>query len=180
LTLRRSVLLWGLHPYPQTVAPVAQTSGTWCLRDSRSFRSPLRSALRAVRGFQGSGAALPGSASATTASADFSLRPTAASPFQARGEISPGKGRGLRCTVAGSTPLVFGRKDFAIPSSLVLTRRAFYPVSVRRHAVSAPRFFQRRPRGRDHFALRFARGPCDQVPQRTCTSWSRPCWAHIG
>jgi hypothetical protein len=27
-------------------------------------------------------------------------------------------------------------------------------------------------------ALRFARGSCDQAPQRTCTSWSRPCWAH--
>src|SRR5439155_19240945 len=27
-------------------------------------------------------------------------------------------------------------------------------------------------------ALRFARGPCDRVPQRTCTSWSRSCWAH--
>jgi len=26
--------------------------------------------------------------------------------------------------------------------------------------------------------LRFARGPCDPVPQRTCTSWSRSCWAH--
>jgi hypothetical protein len=24
------------------------------------------------------------------------------------------------------------------------------------------------------YALRFARGPCDQVPQRTCTSWSVP------
>jgi len=27
-------------------------------------------------------------------------------------------------------------------------------------------------------AWRFARGPCDRVPQRTCTSWSRSCWAH--
>jgi hypothetical protein len=28
-------------------------------------------------------------------------------------------------------------------------------------------------------ALRLARGSCDQAPQRTCTSWSRPCWAHM-
>ena len=44
------------------------------------------------------------------------------------------------------------------------------------------RFFQRRPRDRagfaGFFALRFARGRCDQLPQRTSTSYPCPCWAH--
>ena len=42
-------------------------------------------------------------AQATTTSADFSLRHQP-SPFQAQGEISPGKNALLRCTTAGFTP----------------------------------------------------------------------------
>jgi hypothetical protein len=30
------------------------------------------------------------------------------------------------------------------------------------------------------FTLRVARGRYDQLPQRTSTSYSRPCWAHVG
>ena len=125
------------------------------------------------------GYALPSFCIANMASADFSLRHSSL-PFQARGEISPGKGRGLRCTIAGSTPSAFGRENFTYPGTLVLARSALYPVSVRRLTASAPRFFQCQPRGRCHFTLRLARGPYDQVPRRTFTSWSRPCWAHPG
>ena len=124
------------------------------------------------------GYALPSFCIANMASADFSLRHSSL-PFQARGEISPGKGRGLRCTIAGSTPSAFGRENFTYPGTLVLARSALYPVSVRRLTASAPRFFQCQPRGRCHFTLRLARGPYDQVPRRTFTSWSRPCWAHL-
>jgi hypothetical protein len=109
------------------------------------MRSPLRSALRAVRDFRGSGAPCSAPRSATTASADFSLRPTAASPFQAQGETSPGKSRGLRCTIAAFTPSAFGREGFAATCPLALTRSALYAVSVRRPTASAPRFFRPRP-----------------------------------
>src|SRR5699024_516963 len=73
--LPRSALLSGLHPYPPAGAPVAWTSEALCLRDARSFRSPLRSALRRDR--------------------SRLLRPLLTShaafawPFQAQGEISP-------------------------------------------------------------------------------------------
>src|SRR5580704_17027334 len=137
-----------------------------------------RFALLSVRPFAPSeaseGRGLPCSAprSATTASADFSLR-FAASPFQARGEISPGKSPDLHGTVAGFTSVAFGRESFADFGPLALAPAASYPVSVRPRAASAPRFFQPRPHG-----LRLAWGPCDPVPQRTCTSMSGPCWAH--
>ena len=58
---------------------------------------------------------------------------------------------------------------------LALVGAASYPVPVRRLAVSLPASFSA-PLAVG--ALRFARGPCDRVPQRTFTSWSRPCWAH--
>src|SRR5690606_24923357 len=96
-----------------------------------SFRSPLRSALHG-RGWVQAHVCTP---SATTASADFSLRsryPYPASPFQARGEISPGKNDGLPRTTAGSTPLCFGRESFAVIGPLALLGSASYPVSVRR------------------------------------------------
>ena len=80
------------------------------------------------------------------ASADFSLR-LVASPFQAQSEISPGKGRGLRRTIAASTPFAFGRKGFAGVRPLALACSAFYAVSVRRPAASALRFFRSRPHG---------------------------------
>jgi hypothetical protein len=114
-----------------------------------------RFALLSVRPFAPSeaseGRGLPCSAprSATTASADFSLRDTrvTASPFQARGEISPGKNRRRRCTLAAFTPSVLGREGFAVSCPLALTRGAFYAVSVRRPAAVALRFFRPRPRG---------------------------------
>jgi len=72
---------------------------------------------------------------ATTASADFSLRvPT--SPFQASGEISPGKNALLHCTTAGFTPLRLDHESFAESCPLALLGNAFYPVLVHRLAAS--------------------------------------------
>ncbi len=164
--LRHSALLAGLHPLVRTGVPVARSSGAVHLRDPWSLLSPPRSVLRLS----------PPASPATMTSADFSLRP-AASPFQASGETSPGKGRGFPRTAAGFTALALGRRSFAVRCPLAPACAASYPVSVRQPAVSLPLLSA--PASRP-VALRFARGPCDQVPQRTCTSKSRPCWAHSG
>ena len=55
-----------------------------------------------------------------------------ASPFQAQGEISPGKNSDLPRTTAGSTWLRLGRESFAFRWTLALLGHASYPVSVRR------------------------------------------------
>ena len=84
--LRRSAGTFGASPLSSSgSSSCSRSSGAWRLRDSRSFRSPLRSALRARQHFRlGRRVAIPaGAARATTASADFSLRLSAASPFQA-------------------------------------------------------------------------------------------------
>jgi hypothetical protein len=79
------------------------------------------------------------------------LRPT--SPFQAQGEISPGKTIGLHCTTAGSTSPRFGHESFAVHCPLALLGSASYPVPVRRPAASLPASFT--PASRSD-ALRFA------------------------
>jgi len=79
------------------------------------------------------------------------LRPK--SPFQARGEISPGKNIDLRCTTAGSTSPCLGHNSFAVDCPLALLGSAFYPVPVRRPAASLPASFT--PASRSD-ALRFA------------------------
>jgi hypothetical protein len=71
----------------------------------------------------------------TTASADFSLRLTP-SPFQAQGEISPGKNAILPRTTAGFTLPPFDHKSFAVLCPLALVGIALYPVLVHRLAVS--------------------------------------------
>ena len=60
------------------------------------------------------------------------------SPFQAQGEISPGKNAVLRRTTAGFTPppLGHGASRFLCPLALLGT--ASYPVPVHRPAVSLP------------------------------------------
>jgi hypothetical protein len=63
--------------------------------------------------------------------------------------------------------LAFGRESVAVTCPLALTDGAWYPVPVRRLAVSLPAAFST---SLAVGALRFARGPCDRVPQRTCTS----------
>ena len=138
---------------PRARAPAARTSGAWSLRESRSFRSPYRSALRGV-------------AAARMASADSSLRPwpTArrTSPFQAWGEASPDKNTGLPCTTAGFTPPPFGHKGFAVCCPLALVGVAWYPVSVRRPAGSFPASFSL---GLATVALRFPWVPVTKFPE---------------
>jgi len=58
------------------------------------------------------------------------------SPFQAQGEISPGKNALLHCTTAGSTPLPLGHDSFAVHGPLALVRSASYPVLVHRPTAS--------------------------------------------
>jgi len=57
-------------------------------------------------------------------------------PFQAQGEISPGKNALLHCTTAGSTPLPLDHESFAVIGPLALVSTAFYPVLVHRPAAS--------------------------------------------
>ena len=58
------------------------------------------------------------------------------SPFQAQGEISPGKNALLHCTTAGSTPLRLDHESFVVSCPLALLRSALYPVLVHRLAAS--------------------------------------------
>ena len=58
------------------------------------------------------------------------------SPFQAEGEISPGKNALLHCTAAGSTPPPLDHESFAVPCPLTLVGNASYPVLVHRPAAS--------------------------------------------
>jgi len=58
------------------------------------------------------------------------------SPFQAQGEISPGKNALLHCTTAGFTPPPLGHNNFAVTCPLALVGSAFYPVLVHRPATS--------------------------------------------
>jgi hypothetical protein len=60
----------------------------------------------------------------------------AGAPFQARGEISPGKNALLHCTTAGSTPPRLDRESFAVNGPLALLGNAFYPVLVHRLAAT--------------------------------------------
>jgi hypothetical protein len=76
-----------------------------------------------------------------------------ASPFQAQGEISPGKNIGLRCAIIGSTSRRLGHESFAVSGPLVLPGSAFYPIPVRRAGASLPASFT--PASRND-ALRFA------------------------
>ncbi len=69
------------------------------------------------------------------ASADFSLRMTP-SPFQASGEISPGKNALLYCTTAEFTPLRLDHESFVVYGPLALLGNAFYSVLVHRLAAS--------------------------------------------
>jgi len=60
------------------------------------------------------------------------------SPFQAWGEISPGKNINLHRTTAGYTSPSFDHESFAVFSPLALLGAASDPISVRRPAASLP------------------------------------------
>ena len=107
------------------------------------------------------------------ASADFSLRPKT-SPFQAQGEISPGKSIDLLRTTAGSTQRPLGHESFAVLRPLALVGRALYPISVRRPTDSLAASFSVALAGR-RLAVRF--GPCDQVPGGLSPPSQCPCRA---
>ena len=85
--LRHSAGPSGVHPYAPAGAPQTGTSGAWHLRDLCSFVPSYRSALHGswVARLQSGFYAIPaGPLAATTASADFSLRPSfdARRPFR--------------------------------------------------------------------------------------------------
>jgi len=65
------------------------------------------------------------------------------SPFQAQGEISPGKNALLHCTTAGFTPLPLGHESFAVIGPLALVGSASSPVLVHRYAVAIHASFLR-------------------------------------
>ncbi len=111
----------GIHPPQLRNALAAQAS------DAMHFQVSLLPALLLVRPFIGS--------PTNTASADFSLR-FSPSPFQVQCEISPGKDTILPRTTAGSTPLLFDHKSFAVKCLLALIGSASYPVLVHRLTVS--------------------------------------------
>ena len=75
------------------------------------------------------------------------------SPFQAQGEISPGKNAILHRTTAGFTPPGLGHESFAVTCPLALLGAASYPVLVHRPAVSLHASF---PRSVALTQLRFA------------------------
>jgi len=100
---------------------------------------------------------------------------SAPSPFQAQGEISPGKNALLRCTTAGFTPLRLDHESFVVIGPLALLSSAFYPLLVHRLAVYDPRFLP--TLGHPHaVALHFVR--CDQLTAGLTPAGLRPCWAH--
>ena len=72
---------------------------------------------------------------ATTASADSSLR-LPPSPFQAQGEVSPGKNALLPCTTDEFTSPILDHKSFADACPLALIDAASYPILVHRLAGS--------------------------------------------
>jgi len=99
-------------------------------RETKSSRPPHRSVLRRGK---------PRLLRPLLTSRPARLRQT--SPFQAQGEISPGKNIGFRCATAGSTPPRLGHESFAVLCPLALLGAASYPVPVRRPAASLPTSF---------------------------------------
>ena len=155
-TLRRSARPSGLHPSLRTGAPVAWTSGAWRLGGSRASRSPFRSALRPR------GLLWP---RLTSRAAQV------ASPFQAQAR-SPQ----VRTLAVPAPPPDLRPRPLVARASRSVARSpcdeaASYPVPVRRLAGSFPASFSA---ALASDPLRFPWGPCDQVPQRTCTSESEP------
>jgi hypothetical protein len=99
----------------------------------------------------------------------------ALSPFQAQGEISPGKNAHLHRTTATFTPPRLGHKSFTASCPFALLGDAFYVVFVHRLAIYVPRFLP--TLGHPHaVALHFTH--CDQLVAGLAPAGVRPCWAH--
>ena len=111
-----------LHPALLQTAPPTRTS------DAVPSASSCRRTLLLVRPFVAPGDLLRPLLTSRSGSTP--------SPFQAQGEISPGKNALLHCTTAGSTPLPLGHESFAVLCPLALVGTAFYPVLVHRPAAS--------------------------------------------
>ena len=110
------------------------------LRDPRRFALLYVQPFTSLRSSEPSGW-LPcsASASAITASADFSLRRGGLQSdvaLSSTNEISPGKDIDLHRTTAGYTPPRFDHEGFAIFSPLALFDSASNPISVRRPTAS--------------------------------------------
>ena len=116
--------------YPRTGAPSEWTSVALPLR-SQTLR-----ALLLVRPFAVSRRLLRPLLTSRSA-------PDPASPFQAQGEISPGKNTDLPRTTAGSTPPPLGHGSFAVTCPLAPVGSASYPVLVHRSAGSFHASFRR-------------------------------------
>ena len=157
--LHRPSRAFGASPLFPCGRSVSSVIWAFCLRGARPFRSPHRSALRA---------------SATTVSADFSLR-VATSALQPQGEISPGKNAALPRTTAGFMPPRTRPRELCghwparpagrrLLSGFCSSARGF-----------APRFLPAfgRPRAA---ALRFTRR--GQLVGGLPPPRLRPCWAH--
>ena len=98
------------------------------------------------------------------------------SPFQAQGEISPGKNAILHCTTAGFTPpSLTTRASRFLPARP--DRRRLLSGSCSSARGFAPRFLP--TLGHPHaVALRFVR--CGQLTGGLAPPRVRPCWARIG
>ena len=171
-SLHRSALLSGLHPSPPAAAPAARwTSGAWPCRDARSFRSPLRLALRieAVHPPRSPSLLRPLLTSRSAASCD-SRRPfgrEARSP-QVRLIDCP-------CTSAGSTDRLLGRESFAVICPLALLAPPHIRFLFVAPQVSLPASFSESltiPR------LAVRSGRCDQLPRGLSPPSRWSCWAH--
>jgi hypothetical protein len=160
-TLPRSAQTRRLHPRLQTGARVASTSVAFCLRDSWSIRSPLRSAL---------GGGYPSLLWPLLTS-----RSACAWPFQAQSEISPGKNTTLAHITAGSTLSGFR----TIGASRFLARSPPRPGLVSGSCSSARGFATRFLPTLGHpcaVAVRFDRDGL--LSAGLAPAGLRPCWTH--
>lgn len=137
--LHHALLRARLHLALPRCAPVPQAS------DALHVRATRLSALLLVRPFAPNQRLLRPLLTSRSGSTP--------SPFQAQGEISPGKNALLRCTTAGFTPLRLDHESFAASCPLALLGSAFYPVLVHRLAASLHASF---PRSVALTQLRFA------------------------
>ncbi len=165
-SLRRSI---GAAPSSPAGAPSGRwTSGAWPSRDSRSIRSPLRSALcvGAVQTTRSPTLLRP----LLTSRSAASNSPAQRSPFRDEARSPQVTLLDCPCTSAGFTWLPLDRESFAANCPLALVGPACYPVFVRHPAGLATPLLS---------AIRSRSSPCGSLgslrstPQRTYTSWSR-------